>query len=347
MEREIAEILREARVPEPLRRRAASGTGPRRVTGARDYVGVMVDLPTPEDGIEIALSVRSHERIGHRRTDDEWLATHWADPRTRVVVLAAGRFPVTDEGGRTQVQWRSPQAATELAGDGERILLGLRDDVVHFALLPHDFRAPDDWGMLRTVGMHLGRHDQGLLVQAQAMDEWHRAHRFCGRCGGELERASSGYVSVCPRCGRHHFPRTDPAVIMLIVDDQDRALLGRQPGWPQGRWSTLAGFVDPGESLEEAVRREVMEEAGIEVGEVRYFGNQPWPFPASLMVGFLGQALTTEIQVDDDELEGARWFSREEITRGAEEGALVTPGEFSISGSLLRAWYGGQVPGDW
>ena len=307
----------------------------------------MVDLPTSGDGLEIALSQRSHERIGHRRTDESWLAQRWADPATRVVVLTGGRFPVVEAGQGVAVGWMSPREADELAGQGERVLLGLRDDVVHFALIPYDYRAPDDWGMLRTVGMELGRHDQGLMVQAQALDEWHRAHRYCGRCGGELLRGSAGYVARCGQCGRQHFPRTDPAVIMLVIDDADRALLGRQPSWPPGRWSTLAGFVDPGESLEEAVRREVMEEAGIEVGEVRYFGNQPWPFPSSLMVGFFGRALSTDIEVDDDELEGARWFTREEIARGAEAGELVTPGEFSISGSLLRAWYGEKVPGDW
>jgi NAD+ diphosphatase len=134
---------------------------------------------------------------------------------------------------------------------------------------------------------------------------------------------------------------------MLVTDSEDRALLGRQPSWPAGRWSTLAGFVDPGESLEDAVRREVMEEAGVEVGEVVYFGNQPWPFPSSLMVGFFGRATTAEIQVDGDELESARWFTREEIAAGAESGELVVPGEFSISGSLLRAWYGDRLPGHW
>ncbi len=307
----------------------------------------MADLPTAGDGIEIALSRRSHERIGHRRTDGAWLEQRWSDPATRVVVLTGGRFPIVETDGGARVDWMSPQAAEDLAGEGERVLLGAHDDVVHFAFLPDDFRAPDDWGMLRTAGMHLGPQDQGLLVQAQALFEWHRAHQYCGRCGGALWLGDSGYVARCEDCERQHFPRTDPAVIMLIVDDADRALLGRQPSWPQGRWSTLAGFVDPGESLEQAVRREVMEEAGIEVGEVRYFGNQPWPFPSSLMVGFFGRAITTDIQIDDDELEGARWFTREEIVQGAESGELVTPGEFSISGSLLRAWYGDEVPGDW
>jgi NAD+ diphosphatase len=304
----------------------------------------VVDIPSD---LDIALSHRSHERIGHRRTDEAWLASRWADPATRVVVLAGGRFPVTRAGDRAGVAWLPPAEAEELAGAGERVLLGMHDDVVHFALLPHHFRAPEDWGMLRTVGMRLGRQDQGFLVQAQALAEWHRAHRHCGRCGDRLRRARGGYVSVCEGCGREQFPRTDPAVIMLVVDEDDRALLGRQPSWPVGRWSTLAGFVDPGESLEEAVRREVLEETGIAVGEVRYVGNQPWPFPSSLMVGFLGRATSTAISLDDDELEGARWFTRDEIAAGGRSGELVTPGEFSISGSLLRLWYGERLPGSW
>jgi NAD+ diphosphatase len=307
----------------------------------------MADLPFPVDEVEIALSHRSHERIGHRRTDEAWLEQQWTDQRTRVLVMAGGRFPVTGQADEVALGWLSPAEADRLVPTGDRVLLGERRGVVHFALLAHDLRAPDDWGMLRSHGPRLARNDHSLAVQAQALSEWHRAHRHCGRCGGALRRTRGGYVAACDGCGHEHFPRTDPAVIMLVVDDRDRALLGRQPSWPPGRWSTLAGFVDPGESLEDAVRREVLEEAGIEVGEVVYVGNQPWPFPSSLMVGFLGRALTTDIHVDDDELESARWFTREEITAGAESGELVTPGSFSISSSLLRLWYGGEVPGRW
>jgi hypothetical protein len=139
--------------------------------------------------------------------------------------------------------------------------------------------------MLRTAGPALSSADAALVVQAQALAEWHRSHRFCPRCGGRLAVSGGGYVLTCESCERQQFPRTDPAVIMLVTDGE-RALLGRQAAWPPGRFSTLAGFVDPGESLEQAVAREVMEEAGIEVGDVSYFGNQPWPFPSSLMIGF-------------------------------------------------------------
>ena len=299
----------------------------------------MVDFPAAY-AVDIALSTRSHERIGDRRTDDAWLAEKWADPTTRVLVLAGGRFPLTDDGAA--VAWVSPDQAP----DGDRVLLGERDGVVHFMVLARGVRAPEEWGMLRTVGPQLSQVEAGFLVQAQALSEWHRSHRFCARCGGGLTVGQSGYVLTCESCGRQHFPRTDPAVIMLVTDGE-RALLGRQPAWPEGRYSTLAGFVDPGESLEQAVAREVMEETGVEVGEVSYFGNQPWPFPSSLMVGFFARAVTTEIRVDQDELEDARWFSREEMKTEAEAGTLVLPGGISISRSLVEAWYGGPLPGAW
>jgi NAD+ diphosphatase len=134
---------------------------------------------------------------------------------------------------------------------------------------------------------------------------------------------------------------------MLVTDGDGRALLGRQPVWPPGRWSTLAGFVEPGETIEQAVRREVMEEAGVRVGEVRYFGSQPWPLPASLMLGFVGRAESTEIRVDDDEIEDARWFTREEVRAGAADGSLLLPGGISISRALVEHWFGGPLHGQW
>ena len=299
----------------------------------------MSDFPAPY-AVDIALSARSHERIGGRRTDDAWLAEKWADPATRVLVMAGGRFPVSEDGA--SVRWLPPAETP----DGERLLLGERDGAVHFVVLARDFRAPDDWALLRAVGPALSSPDAALVAQAQALSEWHRAHRFCPRCGGELLPSGGGYVLSCVTCNRQHFPRTDPAVIMLVTDG-DRALLGRQSSWPPGRFSTLAGFVDPGESLEQAVAREVMEEAGIQVADVTYFGNQPWPFPSSLMIGFFARALTTDIEVDGVELEAARWFSREEMRTEAEAGSLVLPGGISISRSLIEAWYGGPLPGSW
>lgn len=288
---------------------------------------------------QIALSVRAHDRVGHRRTDDAWLAETWADQGTRVLLLAKAHFPVDETG--TAAAWTSPAEAPE----GQRVFLGEQGGVAHFAVL---LDAPlDGWASLREVGASLSEAQGSLLVHALALAEWHRAHRFCPRCGHALEVAAAGHVLSCGGCGRQHFPRTDPAVIMLVTDADGRALLGRQPRWPEGRYSTLAGFVDPGESLEAAVRREVAEEVGVEIGEVTYVGNQPWPFPASLMVGFFAEALTTEVRVDGEEISDARWFTREEMAAEAEAGTLLLPGAISISRTLIETWYGGPLPGHW
>ena len=198
----------------------------------------------------------------------------------------------------------------------------------------------------REVGAALSAADAGLVVHALALAEWHRAHRHCTRCGGVLDFTAAGHVLTCQDCGVQQFPRTDPAVIMAVVDG-DRCLLGRKAQWPEGRYSTLAGFVDPGESLEQAVRREVAEEVGIEIGEVTYFGNQPWPFPASLMIGFLAQAVSFEIDVDGEEISDARWFTRDQVRSETEAGTLRLPAGISISRSLVESWYGGRLPGQW
>ena len=304
----------------------------------------MTRPPFPAPGsTDIALSVRSHERVGERRVDEEWLAQAWVDPATRIVPLAVTRVPVSEPGDA--VRW---QTADRLPRDGLRLFLGMHEDAPHFALVLGEQTDEDRWATLREVVHTVREPDAGFLVHAVALAEWHASHHFCPRCGGRLRSTNAGHVLVCDQCGRQQFPRSDPAVIMMVTDETgDRALLGRQAAWPQGRFSTLAGFVDPGESLEEAVVREVMEEVGIEVTDVTYFGNQPWPFPQSLMVGFFARATTTEIRVDQDEIEDARWFTREEMRRQAEDGSLVLPGGISISRSLVEAWYGGPLPGSW
>lgn len=288
----------------------------------------------------IALSVRAHDRVGHRRTDQAWLDETWADPATRVLLIAGGMFPVTAD--KTALAWCSPSEAPP----GQKVFLGNQHDVAHFAVLLDEPPADEEWAGFRSVSAHLSVDDAGLLVHAIALAEWHLSHRHCPRCGGLLEVAQAGHLLTCGECGKQQFPRTDPAVIMLVTHGE-RALLGRQAKWPPGRYSTLAGFVDPGESLEAAVVREVAEEVGVEVGDVTYFGNQPWPFPASLMVGFFARALTTEISVDHDEISDARWFTRAEMKAEAEAGTLILPGGISISRSLVEAWYGGPLPGQW
>jgi NAD+ diphosphatase len=183
-------------------------------------------------------------------------------------------------------------------------------------------------------------HDRGaILAYARGMLHWHRQHRFCGICGSPTISAEAGHVRHCTNhdCGAHHFPRTDPAVIML-VHDGDRCLLGRQAKWPKGRFSTLAGFVEPGESLEDAVAREVLEETGIRIGDVAYHSSQPWPFPGSIMLGFSAEARSTEIQVDEREIETAHWFERGWLLDHRDDPDFHLPPADSISRRLIEDW---------
>jgi NAD+ diphosphatase len=290
---------------------------------------------------EIALSVHTHNRIAGRRTDDAWLTEMWADPRSRVLVLHEARLVVPEATG--EIRWVPPAQAPP----GQRILLGEYGDEVRFALLADELPDGHRAEHLRAFVQQVDAEEAALVLHAVALAEWQRAHRHCPRCGTALESAQAGHLLACPACGRQQFPRTDPAVIMLVTDADDRCLLGRQAAWPEGRYSTLAGFVEPGESLEHAVAREVEEEVGVEVDRVTYFGNQPWPFPASLMVGFFARARTTEISVDGAEIADARWFTREEMRAEAEAGTLLLPGGISISRSLVETWYGGPLPGHW
>ena len=297
------------------------------------------------------LAANAHDRAGEWRVDEAWLDQRWADPQSRVLLVAGTRIRPVDGA----VPWLSTAEATY---DGRRVLLGERDDRTWFALLVDPADAPGDrgeWVGIREVLPHLAKAEVSeapLVFHAVGMAEWHWATRFCPRCGGALEPRLAGAELVCTSCGKAQFPRTDPAVIMAITHGDpgshgEALLLGRQAAWPAGRYSTLAGFLEPGETLEDAVRREVWEEVGVRVGEVTYFGNQPWPLPASLMLGFLGRARTRDITVDGREIEDARWFTRDQMREEAESGGLVLPGGVSISRSLVEHWYAGPLPGSW
>jgi NAD+ diphosphatase len=298
----------------------------------------------------LRLTTNPHDRAGARRADQAWLDERWADPETRVLVVSGTRIRPRE--GR--VEWVSPSEAPE----GLRVLLGERDGRAWFALVAGPEVAEPDkaaWFPLRGLLPHLADETvEGapLVFHALGIAEWLYVTRFCPRCAGRLEPRASGHELTCTQCGRSQFPRTDPAVIMVVTDGEpgspdERCLLGRQSIWPAGRYSTLAGFCEPGETLEDAVRREVAEEVGIRVGAVEYFGNQPWPLPASLMLGFVARAESTDIVVDADEIEDARWFTREQMRADAEAGTLVLPGGVSISRSLVEHWYGGPLPGSW
>lgn len=223
----------------------------------------------------------------------------------------------------------------------ELILLGEFRGQVCFAVeMPADYQPALDGAAqfrdLRALAGELPAEEAGLLAYARAMILWRERHRFCGRCGAPNVAAEAGHVLKCSaaNCGHSQFPRIDPAVIVLVTDGE-RALLGRQAAWPAGRYSTIAGFVEPGESLEDAVVREVLEETGVNIENVEYRSSQPWPFPSSLMIGFTAHAATTEVHLHDAELEDARWLSRDQIAAGA----VDLPSPVSVSFRLIEDWF--------
>ena len=234
--------------------------------------------------------------------------------------------------------------------DGPRLLLAPPSDAAVFLGIAGDTpffgedvssTEPDEGrpAGLREAATELPAEEAALAAYAGSLLAWHRRHRFCANCGAPTEPRDAGHERHCPACDAHHFPRTDPVVIVRVTDDRDRLLLGRQGRWPEGRFSLLAGFVEPGETLEQAVRREVAEESGVELGEVSYIASQPWPFPSSLMLGFSGLATGGEPAPGDNELAEVRWFEREEVARAARgEGELALSPPYSIARRLIDAW---------
>jgi NAD+ diphosphatase len=276
--------------------------------------------------------------MGPRRTDAAWLAERRADPASRVVVATSDGVLVESDGTPAVV------GLGELPADAETVLLGVAGDgAAVFAADPGAeagaaLRPAAAMVGLRDVAAMSALADANLLAHATGLLNWHRKHRFCANCGSPTDSAEAGYVRVCPTCGTQHHPRTDPVVITL-VHDGDRVLLGRNANWPENRFSCLAGFVEPGESLEEAVEREVGEEAGIAVTDVRYVSSQPWPFPASLMLGFECAYAGGEAHPHDRELQAVRWVTGDELRRAvAGEGDMQVPPPLAIARRLMDGW---------
>ncbi len=273
------------------------------------------------------------DRAEALRDTPERLGAHW--PGARVVLVDAegnARFPGSNEAPEfprgAQLFPELPEAAS---------FLGLDGDTAWFAL-PHDALPGPLPGRLdlRQAALQWPVLEAAALAQARALLHWQQRSRFCGACGQALAMVRAGWCARCAQCGLEHYPRTDPAVI-VAVSDGHRLLLGRQAGWPKKRWSVLAGFVEPGESLEQTVAREVMEEAGVPVLESHYAASQPWPFPAALMIGFHAQALPVE-PVVGDELEQARWFSLADIEAQVASGELLLSPRLSIARWLIDTW---------
>lgn len=260
------------------------------------------------------------------RTQPERLAELVAALSSRQLVWAGGLPAIGDDG---RLQWQ-PVSRSDL-------FLGIADGIAHFSATEQP--AANARAAFDTMGM-LSADEAPLFASALSLSWWHSRHRFCANCGAATDIARGGWGRECPSCSAPHFPRVDPVVIMLAEHD-GRLLLGRQPQYPPGRYSALAGFVEPGESLEAAVARELHEEAGIAVADVTYVASQPWPFPSSLMVGCHARALADQLTIDTTELDDARWFSREEVAAalaGEEGAAFLPPPRFAIARTLLEHW---------
>jgi NAD+ diphosphatase len=269
------------------------------------------------------------DRAADRRADEAWIAAARNDPRARAVVVGPGGVALAGEAlGLAALDGLE-------AADGH--FLGIAEGGVPLFVVP----APEGTELtgLREAAAILSHADAGLVAYASALAHWHDTHRYCGVCGEQTESSEAGHSRRCPN-GHAHHPRTDPVVIML-VSDGDRLLLGRRPPWPAGRYSCLAGFVEPGESLEAAVAREVLEEAGVVVGSVEYRLSQPWPFPLSLMLGFEATFAAGDARVADEELEDVAWFTRAEIAAGTP----LLPPRFTIARRLIDGWLEG-TPAD-
>jgi NAD+ diphosphatase len=309
------------------------------------------------------------ERAGQRRREPDWIRARVVDPASVFIPVWRSQNLVIE------IAENEPRAASitvegllsvlgalddfdERLARGEFVFLGLIDERAHFALDVSAIETPLDmlrspalaaagiadagvrFADLRQLGGRLDRREGSLLALARAMLFWHSRHRFCGLCGNPTRSEEAGHMRRCtdPACHTMHFPRTDPAVIMLVTDG-DRALLGRNKNFPvPGMYSTLAGFVEPGESLEDAVAREVREETAIEVAAVHYHSSQPWPFPANIMLGFYAEAATSEIAVDYGELEDARWFERDWLASHADDDTFRLPRRDSIARRLIEDW---------
>jgi NAD+ diphosphatase len=276
----------------------------------------------------IVFSGAALDRAPVLRRRPDWLEGQRGDPRAGAVVMS--EQGVWIDGGRLVLE---PPAA-------EAVFLGLMDGVPLFAhYVDGAGPARGRPAGLREAATELPADEAALAAYAGSLLAWHRRHRFCANCGAPTEPRDGGHERSCPSCEAHHFPRTDPVVIVRVSDGGDGLLLGRQARWPEGRFSLLAGFVEPGETLEEAVRREVMEESGVALDSVTYLASQPWPFPSSLMLGFSALAERGDPSPGDDELAEVRWFEREEIERAARgEGPLVLAPPYSIARRLIDAW---------
>lgn len=276
------------------------------------------------------------DRCADRRVDEAWLQARWAEPETRRYAVSRSRILVDTQPALVSL----PVADVP---EGERYLLGIDErGIVHTAVSTSE-PLPGSQS-LRRIAPALSDRDGSLAVHAVGLSNWHATHRHCSRCGAATTIGEAGHLRHCPADGSDHFPRTDPAVITLVLDESGRALLARGVGWSPGQYALLAGFVEPGESAEQAVAREVMEEVGLRIHHTSYLGSQPHPYPSSLMIGFVARTRDVEVRLDRTELEDARWVSRDELNQAMRTGDMAFAPSVSIARRMIEDWYGAPIP---
>ena len=284
--------------------------------------------------LKLPLAVAEVDRSAHLRSDEAYIKSAW--PNALVLQFVSEKF----------VSYSNQLTFVKGASLGEYdsqidYFLGVQDGENFFLRHLNDETLTSEFKSLRAIGSFLSPRDIGLAVHAQGLANWHSKHPRCSLCGGPTVVVLAGAVRRCPADQSEHYPRTDGAIIVLIKDDKDQVLLGRQKVWPKHRFSTFAGFVEPGESFEHCVIREVREEAGVELTKINYLGSQPWPFPASLMIAFEAVTNTPELaRADGDEIEEIRWFSREDMKAAIADKSLILPLEISVARQMINAWYG-------
>ena len=297
----------------------------------------------------IGFTASPFDRASNLRREEGWLAARRAAPESRFLPLTELRAQISLASRPPAIGWLSAAEAEPLLPGHDVVFLGLEHDVAHFAFDAGKVAPAPGCKFIdvRSIAPQLPEGHAAILAQARSLVDWHARHGFCAVCGHPTEMREAGYARYCTNtaCKAQHFPRTDPVVIMLVERD-GKLLLGRQERFPPGMFSALAGFMEPGESIEEAVRREVLEESDIVVGAVRYLASQPWPFPASLMIGCVGEALSEAVKIDPKELESARWFERHEVEtmlRDSEkmDAPLRIGAPIALAHQLAKRWLAG------
>ena len=307
---------------------------------------------------DLVLSRGTIDRTAALRHDAAWLTEASVSPDSRVMFVHEGRCAVMAPSTQAAEITVALAPAADVLSPTALTLLGVDVDgtphfVQHCAAVEDlgELAASVEWASLRDIAHRLDDAQAGLAVAAVALDNWRRATRWCASCGDPLQVTAAGWAQHCPTESIDHFPRTEPAVIVLIRDRADRALLGRQASWQSTWFSTFAGFVEAGESAEAALRREVLEETGVLIDgdpdAIVYLGSQPWPFPASLMLGYHAWTSNPDVTVDGTEIVEARWFTRDELLQACESGSVHLPPAVSISRKLIERWYGEPLPGHW